>query len=141
MRSVYSLSSFTIVKFSLTMGPLLSRSYYSLSLKGFSTMNKNNPIQLIFNQLHELNQLIASGSSNSISTGTSKYFDNEKILNIFNYPNQNTQLQNCLNLMKNVSLEDIGYHNINMNSIRDSHCVTVYSCQSFDIAAFIIPTG
>lgn len=145
MRSVYSFP-FAIVKFSLMMGPLLSRSYHSLSSKGFASFsnafrNNNNPIQLIFNQLNEFNLFINSGTSSSLEIGKTNPINSNQLLNILNNPNQNAQLQSCLNLMKKVSLEDIGYHNINMNTIKDAHCVTIYSCPSFDIAAFVIPTG
>ena len=149
-NAVYS-SPFAIVKLSLMMGPLLSRSYHSLSFKGgFASIsnsfrNSNNPIQLMFNQLNELHQFINSDRTSSSSSldndKTNPVKSNQKLLHILNHPTQNAQLQSCLNLMGKVSLEDIGYHNINMNTIKDAHCVTAYSCPSFEIAAFIIPTG
>ena len=110
----------------LLMGSVLSRFHLNnfANARGFSNIfqrvskNLNNPIQLIYNQLESIEK--------------SSY---TKIVNV---PFESINIKNCLDLMTSVTLEDIGYNNVDLRSIKYAHCVTIYSCELFDIAGLSV---
>lgn len=74
--------------------------------------------------------------------------DGEGFLRAVTEPYSCPQIVNCLKLMNQVTLSDLGLTERMVSSLRDSVCLSVASCSSaavedrgFDIAAFVLPQG
>lgn len=86
-----------------------------------------HPLQRIYNELDSI--------------------DGEGFLRAVAEPYSCPQIINCLELMNQVTLSDLGLTERMVSSLRDSVCLNVASCYSpsedrgFDIAAFVLPQG
>ena len=80
-----------------------------------------NPIQNIYNNLSPLNE--------------------SEVEAIAVNPESSSVIKECLKSMEKVTLTDIGLSNAVLNKINENICMNIYSCKTFHIAVFIIPTG
>jgi cysteamine dioxygenase len=96
----------------------LVRSYKSIKLN----YNKDNYIQRIYDSLIDV------GESNNMNM-------------LINNPLSSSSLVKCLELMKFVSVTDIGLDDIDLDNIEDKLCLNIADTNLFQICVFIIPKG
>lgn len=105
------------------IGNIIKSSTIIRSFKTRSNLNnKKNSLQCIYDSL------IEAGKSNNMNS-------------IVNNPLSSSSLVKCLDLMKYVSLKNVGLHDIDLNNIKDNLCLNIAVTSQFQISVFIIPKG